>query len=270
MRLIIAFLAAMGLMAGQAEARWERYWNGSCYAYRQVAEVATTTTVVNNLIGIPVPVQYTEPIAAQGTTVYGQAQGLSSLYSSYNSNVDMGLLYNQAARLTDQAQQLAGHAATDFASLVQAEGVNRTEVAKILAQGEAAKVALMASKGDQLQLTNRQPFAFRVSQDSRGEIRVERDEFNLTTPQPLTNTTGVSDLLRTRCVSCHNNEVRNGNLNLLSEISAEQQRAILDRVTTDDLTRRMPARQGGGAGQKLATEELNALFGAMGTVIQSR
>ena len=148
---IMAFLTISSSQIFADDNNWyyERYQTNCGYAYRKVyynqptyvapvqqanapvvdnVKKEQTTTVINNLIGIPVPVQYNQPIAQQGTTVYGY----STVAESYG-NVDLGLLYNQAARLTDQAQQLAGQAATDFQSLVQAEGQNRAEVAKIIA-----------------------------------------------------------------------------------------------------------------------------------------
>lgn len=263
--LLIAILAIVSSLTfateSQAGGRWKRCWNGSCYSYQYVPEVAvqSQTTVVNNLIGIPVPVQYSEPIAAQGTTVYGY----SSLAESYNQ-VDMGLLYNQAARLTDQAQQLAGQASVDFSALVQAEGQNRAEVAKILAQGQAAREALSASKGEQLQLQTSKSFSFKVTQDTTGDMKVEKiQDFNLVTP----NTANISDLLTTRCIACHKSDTKQGNLDLSGEISSAQQIAILKRVTTDDLEKRMPRRVDGTAGAKLTLDELNTLFNAMGPAL---
>ncbi len=158
-KILFTIVALIGLasVASAQTCTYERYWTGYSWAYRKVcapAQVYTPaapvvavekehkTTVVNNLIGIPVPVQYNQPIASQGTTVYGY----STVAEAYG-NVDLGLLYNQAARLTDQAQQLAGQAAADFQTLVQTEGQNRAEVAKIIAQGQAAREALSAAKG---------------------------------------------------------------------------------------------------------------------------
>jgi len=269
----IAFLIAvcasvLAILPSSANAgwKWRRVQTNCGYTYQRyyVQEVAqpqvqNTTTVVNNLIGIPVPVNYTEPITAQGSTVYGyssvtQAQGA----------LDMGLLYNQAARLTDQAQQLAGQAATDFAALVQAEGQNRAEVAKIIAQGQAARMALEATQGHPPQLIQR-TFAFRVTQGADGQMKVEQIQSQQ--PQDFSlmssSATNVSDLLKQRCVSCHGNAKASGNLNLEVAISDAQQRAILERVTTEDHARRMPRNPDGTAGAKLSIDELRLLFNAM-------
>ena len=56
----------------------------------------------------------------------------------------------------------------------------------------------------------------------------------------------------------------NGNLNLEVKISDVQQAAILTRVTTDDLDKRMPRNPDGTAGHKLNVSELKLLFKAMG------
>lgn len=266
------FLTSTALADG-----WRRVQNscGICSYQRvvtpQKVEVKPTnnTTVVNNLIGIPVPVSYNQPVAAQGSTVYGY----SSVADTYGK-VDMGLLYNQAARLTDQAQQLAGQAATDFAALVQAEGQNRTEVAKILAHGQAARQALEATQGKPQQLTQR-TFAFRVTQGSDGKLKVENltDDKPQTQEKPKTDfelssggaAQNISDLLTNKCVTCHGNAKAQGNLNLEQAISDEQQRKILVRATTDDLDKRMPRNADGTAGQKLNVDELRLLFNAMGS-----
>lgn len=231
-----------------------------------VVKTETQTTVVNNLIGIPVPVTYNQPIQAQGTTVYGY----SSVAEAYG-NVDMGLLYNQAARLTDQAQQLAGQASSDFATLVQAEGQNRAEVAKILAQGQSARQALEAAAGPQPQQFQQRSFAFKVTQSSDGQFSVqqlndgeqsESQQFQLSDAQASAGS--VSSLLTNKCAACHNNQNAQGGLNLEQPISSAQQQSILSRVTTDDLTKRMPRNADGTAGDKLTDSELKTLFDAMG------
>jgi len=229
----------------------------------QQEKVQTQTTVVNNLVGIPVPVSYSRPIAEQGSTVYGY----SSVADVY-SNIDMAVLYNQAARLTDQAQQLAGQAAVDHAALVQAEAQNRSDVAKIIAQGQAAAEALRASRGNSSQQIQQRSFTFRITQDTNGALKVEElrqdqqndDNFDLVT-DPVQS---VSDLLTNKCLKCHNNTNAQGSLNLLVDLDAKQQRSILDRITTDDLDLRMPRNADGTAGQKLSQEEIDLLFKAMG------
>ncbi len=239
---LILLSVASVIIADDGGWYYERYWDGCYWRYRkmyypvQQVKKEVNTTIVNNLVGIPVPVQYTQPIAQQGTTVYGYSDATSAY-----SNIDLGLLYNQAGRLTDQAQQLAGQAAADFQSLVQAEGQNRADVAKIYAQGYAAREALRAAKGDPAQLIQRS-FTFKVTQDGAGQMRVEKVEqgggqdFNLATVKEL----DLSSIIKSRCIMCHGNEKANGNLNFLQALTDAQQRACLDRITSDDPKRRMP------------------------------
>lgn len=236
----------------------------------QKEEVQTQTTVVNNLVGIPVPVSYSRPIAEQGATVYGY----SSVADVYG-NIDMAVLYNQAARLTDQAQQLAGQAAMDHAALVQAEARNRSDVAKIIAHGQSAAEALRASGENAYarddQQVQQRSFTFKITQDSNGNMKIEEVKqsnvevsnektFDLVTDPAQS----VSDLLTDKCLKCHNNTNAKGSLNLLVDLDARQQRSILDRVTTDDLDLRMPRNADGTAAQKLSQDEIDLLFKAMG------
>jgi hypothetical protein len=266
-------LLALFITSSSASAQHvERFWNGYGWAYRNVQPVyqqpvyqqpvvkevvkkENTTTVVNNLVGIPVPVQYTQPIAAQGTTVYGY----SNVAEAYGS-VDMGLLYNQAARLTDQAQQLAGQAATDFQALVQAEGQNRADVAKILAQGQAAREALAAAKGDpSVPVQNNYSFKSEVKSETKSSSK-EGPDFDLkgSSHKQYSRALDVSEVLKTRCVSCHGDQKTAGGLNFLKAISDEQQEAVLERITTSDTAARMPPNK------KLSVAEIGALFDAMG------
>lgn len=263
---------------------WRRVRTSCGYTYQRVVQqpaqitqrTETQTTVINNLVGIPVPVNYSQPIAAQGSTVYGY----SANTQQYGS-LDMALLYNQAARLTDQAQQLAGQAASDFSTLVQAEGQNQAEVARIIAQGQSARQALQAASGQRVQASiQQQTFAFRVTQGSDGQLKVEQIQTGSTTGSIGNSTTGqqnfnlseaqgattnVSDLLKNRCVSCHGNTEAQGGLNLEVAITDEQQASILARVTSDDLDKRMPRNSDDTAGQKLNMGELRLLFNAMGS-----
>lgn len=270
---LVAFLGVIQAASAQDTGggwHYERYWNGCGYAYRKVFDQAIIksetpkkeTTIVNNLIGIPVPVQYTQPIAGQGTTVYGY----STVAEAYGQ-VDLGLLYNQAARLTDQAQQLAGQAAADFQGLVQSEGQNRAEVAKIIAQGQAAREALQAAKGAPPANLQR-AFTFRVVQNSNGEMKVEKidggstPDFNVggTTSPGKQVGSSISDVIRSRCLSCHSNEKAAGGLNFSQAISEAQQLRSLELIVETDPQKRMPK----GA-PKLSVAELSAFFQAMGS-----
>lgn len=220
--------------------------------------------IVNNVVGVPVPVQYANPIAVQGATIYGYQQNLAA----YTAPPDIGLLYNQAARLADQAQQLAGQAAMDFSSLVHAEGQYRTEVAKILAQSQRCNECVVE------QPSQLREFSFKVTPKSDGTVVVEpmtelQDSFKLLSPsknmksvkpEVMSNADQlVSNILTNKCVKCHNNEKSSGNLNLLAPITDAQQQRILDVVDTDDKNILMPRKADGSAGDKLSQDEIAIL-----------
>lgn len=199
--------------------------------------------ILNNLIGIPVPIQYDQPLVSQGSTVFGY----SSVQEAHG-NVDLGLLYSQAARLTDQAQQLAGQAHTDFSALVQIEGNNRADVAKIIAQGQAAAEALSA---------------VRVQESTQAT----QTKFSLTTRSGVSQSarsSGVSNVLVEKCVSCHSNGNAQGGLNLEAPITQDQAEASIDRAITDDLTKRMPRNADGSVGSRLNISEMKDLINSLG------
>ena len=95
-----------------------------------------------NYNAYPGQVASAQSYAPQGQTVYGYStQTLSNLYG----NNDLSVLYNQAGRVVENAQTLAGQANSDFQTLVRTEGDNRSRVAEILAKGQAAREALQAT-----------------------------------------------------------------------------------------------------------------------------
>lgn len=66
-------------------------------------------------------------------------------YQSYKEaygSLDLNTLYQQAARLTQGSQQLAGQAHSEFSELVDRAGTNQARVAEILAKAEAARKVL--------------------------------------------------------------------------------------------------------------------------------
>ena len=133
-------------------------------------------TKTDKLIGIPVPVTYGQPIKTQGATVYGY----SSAAKAYtNNHVDMALLYNQAARLTDQAQQLVSRA-SDFSTLAQAENQNRAEVAGILAREQSAEIARILAR-EQLVLQTLEAQKAQASQFNLSDLLIATSE----TPTPV-------------------------------------------------------------------------------------
>lgn len=225
-----------------------------------IVQAQKEVQIVNNLIGIPVPVAYDRSIASQGSTIYGY-----SSVAEAHGNIDLGLLYNQAARLTEQAQQLAGQANVDFSRLIEIEGSNRAEVAKIIAQGQAARDALSAVRVESATPLQTRSFAFKITSSESGEFELQKIDENYNKFDISGNSMGnISDLLQDKCVACHNSSTAQGGLNLLEEISSDQQESILNRIITDDPVKRMPRNADGSASPRLKVGELKLFFNAMG------
>lgn len=198
--------------------------------------------------------------APQGSTVYGYSN-----FTSRYGQVDLGALYNQAERLTTQAQTLAGQAATDFSALVQQEGANQAEVASIMAQGQAAERALLAARGQpvQSQLSTFQ-FEARVSSDGKVEMRpLEADSSHALGNQAAVT---LDSVIETRCIACHSGEQPKGGLDLSARTAwqgdgrTEKIAGILARITTPDPAKRMPLSADGHEGEPLTVEELKPFF----------
>jgi hypothetical protein len=105
-------------------------------------------------LGVTQPTAYANPAfgsyGASGSTGYGYTyETLRSAYGETNLNS----LYQQAGRLTQGAQQLAGQAHTEFSGLVQQAGDSAGRVAEQLARGQAAAQALRAAAGQSVEAT---------------------------------------------------------------------------------------------------------------------
>lgn len=180
--------------------------------------------IVNNLIGIPVPVAYEKPLALQGKTVYG--------YTSVHDvlgPLDLALLFDKSERLASQAQQLSAQATSDFAALVQSERDKRQEVARILAASQAVREVLSESA--------------KLSTSSGGVLALKAAP------------TSASGVLQASCVKCHSK------YSDWSTLTDDQRTIILERVTTSDASKRMPRGDDKtSAGQPLPVEHLKLLF----------
>ncbi len=184
--LLVASLVAMPAHAGRP--------CFNCYKPRYVAPKVVKgndRVIINNtLVGIPVPVPYAAPIAAQGDTLYGSG-GLSS----FRYGTDLNVLFTQAARFVSQAQQLAGQGAADFSALVSQEGQSQALVAQTIAQGQAAAAALTAARVQSSGSVVQRTFNFQVTTGADGQLSV-----NALPDQPQQQ--GAS-LVVQHCGRCH-------------------------------------------------------------------
>jgi mono/diheme cytochrome c family protein len=177
---------------------------------------------------------------ANASTIYGYSySSIKDLYGDTNLNT----LYQQSARLTQNAQTLAGQANTEFSSLVAQEGGNRARVAEILAKAQAAKMALDAAGAGSSAKVITSTFSLKSGSDSGGsnEIRpamppAEQTENN-------TSTQAFQQLAVERCASCHSSTTKKEggfDIGLYPAMTAEQKSRVWARLVTDDKDKVMP------------------------------
>jgi hypothetical protein len=136
----------------------------------------------------------------QGNTLYGYSYGsVADLYGDKN----LALLLQQVGRTTDQAQQLAGQAATDLTALATQEGQNRAKIAEIFAKQEAVKSYLAALQGNGAKITT-QIQSFKVVPGTNGKLDVQKVDPQQ--PQQGTSPDVEAAWLASatnRCAQCH-------------------------------------------------------------------
>lgn len=222
--------------------------------------------VVNTIVGVPVPVLYSAPIAQQGNTIYGYYQG----QTAQPSTVDLAVLYNQANRLAEQAQQLATQANSDFQTLVKLEAQNQ-QALRLQSQNQIS-ITLKLENG---QITLQEPYQLMSAPPTQavcpdGQCPTpqklpsptpQRSLPSLTAPQ---QTLSLDSVINNKCYNCHNAKNAKGGLSFDNPISVDVQREILERVTSDDPMLSMPRKADGSAAPKLDEVEINVLYQAMG------
>lgn len=217
------------------------------------------------------------PYAMNANTLYGYSYStVKDVYGDTNLNT----LYQQAARLTQNAQSLAGQAQGDFSSLVQQEGGNRSRVAEILAKAQAAAAALKAAEaapgvhvesrasatvsgasgtttteGSPIEV---QPGAAPQQQYSQPQAQQAPQAQQYGQPQAR----AFADLLQNRCASCHSGKDPAGKLTLTPETYgqmslSDKARVVWPRLTHPDPHKRMPR---GDKAQPLSPEELRMFY----------
>lgn len=171
---------------------------------------------------------------AQGNTLYGYSY---STVADVYGNSDPALLYQQAAALAKNSQDLGGQATTQFQGLVQADGLNRSRVAEILAKGQTSERTLNAS--------NAQASATVVTQ-GQGYVPGQ------------TQTTLAFSGNRGRaigaCIGCHGGNSPKGGYAVESHwsLSPEQQMGVVQRLLAEpNDPKYMPRLPNGGPGPRL-------------------
>lgn len=200
---------------------------------------------------------------AQGNTLYGYSySSVKDLYGDTN----LGVLYQQAARLTQNAQTLAGQAHGDFSDLVGREGSNRARVAEILAKSQAAAAALTAANPQPSTHTESRVFSFRAVQGDGGDLQlvpVDPGQAPQGVPGAMPRAEGgngadFAALLQSRCAECHaGNTVKGGfDIRSYATLSPKDKAArVWSRLTTTNVEKRMPLGK-----PALTAEELRLFF----------
>jgi len=217
---------------------------------------------------------HTAPYAQQGSTVFGY-DSLASVYP----DIDLKVLFNQANNLAENAQKLSGQATGDFSSLVSQADLHRTEVAKIIARGQAAAQVLDMLREEGQETTTSTQFLLKLQQDGTWKVEPRKDGDPqgqsptdvLPTipeaPKPAEfDTQKLMGLISTRCLSCHGAENPKGGLDMRSFLAFDIQKKqeIVKRLVTDDVDKMMPKDASGGPGERLPFVEVATFFRAAG------
>jgi hypothetical protein len=222
--------------------------------------------------------------AAQGNTLYGYSYAnVKDLYGDTN----LSTLYQQAARLTQNAQTLAGQGHTDFSDLVGREGANRARVAEVLAKAQAAAQVLAAANPQASQHTEQRTFSFRLEQGANGastlvpvqppaqpdvgadqqpqpgqqppaaqpgQAQPGRAPGPQAPPMPRDNDEAFRQLLANRCAQCHGDKEPKGafRVSAYATLSPGDKMGVWRRIMAKD-SKRMPPPD---AGPALTQEEI--------------
>ena len=187
-------------------------------------------------------------------TLFGYSySSIKDVYGDTNLNA----LYQQAARLTQNAQTLAGQATTDFHDLVGKEGESRARVAEALAQAQAAALALQAARLPTREKTETRVFSFKTEADGNGGVKVVPVEDGGDKPiaQPR-DATAFQALMKTKCAACHSGDKKEGGFDIAGYggLDPLKKTKVWNRLLTPDNDKRMPK------GQPALTAEEVRLF----------
>jgi len=200
----------------------------------------------------------------QGNTLYGYTY--STIRDIYG-DTSTSSLFQQQAKLAENAQSLAGQASTDFGNNVAREGNNRARVAEILAYGQSRKMALDSShpqipveehREDRIETTGQGQG--QVQQQGQGQGQAQSlgpdGGARVTMPRADGAVTWPAVAIE-RCASCHGNGKHEGGFELAAyeKMPPEQKAKVWARLTTSDPDKRMPRGKDGGPGKPLTPAE---------------
>lgn len=160
-----------------------------------------------------------QPIAQQGDTVYGYS--LNRTLEQYGS-ADNSVLFDQAERLTEQAQELGGDAHERFMASLQLESSARERVARVYAEAEKVRAAgelLRASVSPWSKYS--ETITGDAATDGGGGVQFARG----------------GSLIDTKCVSCHGGENPKAGMSLqdIASLDAETRELAVVKVMRGEM-----------------------------------
>jgi hypothetical protein len=182
---------------------------------------------------------------ANGQTLYGYSyQQVQQAYGGLNLNT----MYQQAGRLTQGAQALAGQAHTETIGLADNIANNAARVSEVLAKGEAAERALRAANAPASSTT-----VTTVSGASAGATTGTGVSGGL--PAGGSAPAGdvrafVANIVTPACGGCHSGADPKAKLDLTKweSMTPDVHALVLERLTSQDEKKRMPRDKDGHAG----------------------
>lgn len=197
-----------------------------------------------------------------GNTLYGYSfNSIKDVYGDTNLNA----LYQQAARLTQNAQTLAGQATGDFHDLVGEEGQNRARVAEILANAQVARAAIEAAKPQTRTRSESRTFSFKAEEDGKGGTKITPVSPEEAAKQGISQPRGAGlsrqQVFATKCAACHSGADKKGGFDVeaYDHMDLDQKSKVWGRLFTTDKDKIMPRNADGGPGTPLTAAEKKAV-----------
>lgn len=173
---------------------------------------------------------------SSGQTVYGYTPYSYQTVKEAYGQLDINQLYQAAARLASSAQQFGSQATSEHAGLVQSAGDQFARVEEIRAKAQA--VAAFARSIDAQPSTKT---TTTVNGLTPTPVTVQSNYVQQSTAQDDT-AAFVANVIGPNCSRCHSGASAKAHLDLTqwAALSATQKDSILQRVLSNDATKRMP------------------------------
>jgi len=210
------------------------------------------------------PYASTKQYGTQGNTIYGYTY--STIRDIYG-DTSTSSLFQQQAKLAENAQSLAGQASQDFAGNVQREGNNRARVAEILAYGQSRKMALDSSH-PQIPVEEHREDRIETQGQGQGQVQQqgqgqgqaqsigEGGQARVTMPRADGAVTWPAVAIE-KCSACHGNGKKEGGFEIAryEGMAPDLKAKVWARLTSKNADERMPRGKDGGPGKPLTPAE---------------